>query len=145
MSEYLEQVLPTLLVPWEEYLYVIIRQRHEQSTRRPWRLRSEAVEVLKTFKAVAENQSGKRIRKVMTDNVQELYTGEMRELGEREGTKLYMTVPYHSASNGSAEHAIGAFTSAVQACCTTRVFLTLCGRGHSARQLMFITEHRRQY
>ena len=82
------------------------------------------------FKAVAENQSGKRIQKVMTDNIQELCTGEMRKLGEHEGTKLHAMVPYHSASNGSAKHAIGALTSAVQACCAIWVFLTLCGQGH---------------
>ena len=103
--------------------------------RRPWRFRSEAVEVLKTFKAVAENQSGKRIWKVMTDNVQELCTGEMCKLGECEGTKLHATVPYHSALNGLAEHAIGALTSAVRACCVIWVFLTLCGQGHQHSNL----------
>ena len=49
------------------------------------------------------------------DNARELCMGEMRELCVREGIKLHTTVPYHPASNGIAERAIGVLTNAVRA------------------------------
>ena len=77
--------------------------------------RSEAIEVFKTFKAAAENESGMKIREVMTDNARELCMGEMRDLCDREGTKFHTTVSYHVASNEVAERAIGVLTGAVWA------------------------------
>ena len=51
----------------------------------------------------------------MTDNVCELSMGEMRDICERNSIKLHMMVPYHSASNGVAEHAIGVLTATAHA------------------------------
>ena len=51
----------------------------------------------------------------MTDNARELSIGEMRDICERDGIKLHTTVPYHPASNGVAECAIGVLTAAAHA------------------------------
>jgi len=86
-----------------------------QSTTRPLFLKSEAPEAFKAFRVVTENGSGKRLRKVMTDNARELLMGEMRDICERDGIKLHTTVPYHPVLNGVAEHAIGVLTTAAHA------------------------------
>ena len=62
-----------------------------------------------------ENALGYKLCEVMTDNACELSMGEMRKLCEREGIKLNTTVPYHPASNGVAERAIGVLTNSVRA------------------------------
>ena len=82
---------------------------------KPLQLRSEAIEAFKKFKAAAENELGMKIREVMTDDARELCMGEMRDLCDWEGIKLHTIVPYHPASNGAAERAIGVLTGAVRA------------------------------
>ena len=81
---------------------------------KPLCLKSEAAEAFKSFKAIAENESGKRIREVLMDNVRELSMGEMSRFCETDGIKLNTTVPYHPASNGIAERTIGVLTNAVR-------------------------------
>lgn len=112
-SEYLERVhidiagpMPIASVGGREYVYVVVR---------PLRLKSDAVDAFQAFKAAAENGSGKRVRKIMTNNVRELLMREMREICERDGIKLSTTVPYHPASNSVAEYTIGVPTNAVRA------------------------------
>ena len=72
---------------------------------RPLRLKSEAADAFKTFKATVEKESGKE---VMTDNARELSMGEAEEI------KISTTVPYHPAPNGVAERTIGVLTSSVR-------------------------------
>jgi len=50
----------------------------------------------------------------MTDNARGL-SMEVRDICEPDGIKFHMTVPYHPASNGVAEHTDGIRTNAVQA------------------------------
>ena len=96
-------------------LYVVVDDCTRTVYAKPLRLKSEAIGAFKTFKAAAENESGKKIREVMTDNARELCMGEMRDLCVQEGIKLHTSVPYHPASNGVAERAIGVLTNAVRA------------------------------
>ena len=49
----------------------------------------------------------------MTDNAREPSMDEMRELYEREVIKSNTMVPYHPASNGVAERAVGVLTNIV--------------------------------
>ena len=53
--------------------------------------------------------------KVMTDNTRELTMGEIWEVCEHNGTKLYMTVLYHPVSNGVTEWMISVLTGAIRA------------------------------
>ena len=46
---------------------------------RPLFLKSEAPEVFKAFRAATENESGKQLCKVMTNNACELLMGKMRK------------------------------------------------------------------
>ena len=48
-----------------------------------------AIEAFKPFKAAAENESGKRVKEIMTDNAHELSMGEMFDICERDGIKLH--------------------------------------------------------
>jgi len=54
--------------------------------------KSDAPEAFKIFKATAERESSKKMRKVMTDNTRELCMGEMKEVCKREGIKLHTSV-----------------------------------------------------
>ena len=44
--------------------------------------------------AAAENESGKGVREIMTENMRELSIGEMCDIRECDATKLRTTVPY---------------------------------------------------
>ena len=106
--------MPVLSAGGREYLYVVVDDYSQAVYTRPLRLKSEAVDTFKTFKAAAELESGKKLHEIMTDNTRELSMGEMREFCE-EGIKLHTTVPYHPASNGVAERTIGILTNAARA------------------------------
>ncbi len=68
---------------------------------RPLRLKS-AVKMFKVFRVAAENESEKRIREIMMDNVHELSMGRMRNNCECDGPSC-TPVPHHPESNGVAE------------------------------------------
>ena len=107
--------MPVKSARGREYVYVVVGDYTRAVYTRPLRLKSEAAEAFKTFKAAAENELGNRLREVMTDNARELSMGEVRDICERDGIKLHTTVPYHPASNGVAERTIGVLTNAVRA------------------------------
>ena len=98
-----------------EYEYVVVDDYTRAVFTRPLRLKSEAVEAFKAFRAAAENDSGKRIREIMTDNTRKLSMAEMRDISKSDSIKLHTTVPFHPASNGVAERMIGVLTNAVRA------------------------------
>ena len=75
--------------------------------------KSNAFNVFKMFKAVAERESGKRLCKVLTNNAQELVMGDMCTHCKLEGIMLHTTVPYHPASNGVAKQVIRILTNSV--------------------------------
>jgi transposase InsO family protein len=97
------------------YEYVVVDNHTRAVYTRPLRLKSEAVDAFRLFKAMAECESGKKLREVMTDNVGKLSKGEMRKICDEEGIRLSTTVPYHPASNGVAEWTIGVLTGMVRA------------------------------
>ena len=67
------------------------------------------MEAVEAFKVSAENESRKRIREIMTDN--------MRDICECDSIKLRTVVPYPwPASNGIAEQMIRVLTDAMCAC-----------------------------
>ena len=74
-SEYLERVhidiagpMPVKSTGGREYLYVVMDDCTRTVYAKPLRLKSEAIEAFKAFKAAAENESGKKIQEVMMDN-----------------------------------------------------------------------------
>jgi transposase InsO family protein len=82
---------------------------------RPLHAKSEAVAAFKTFKAMVENELGRKVREVMTDNAHKLSMGEMRTFCKTKGIRISTTVPYHPVSNGVTERMIGVLTGAVRA------------------------------
>ena len=120
-GEYLERVhidiagpMPVRSAGEKVYLYLVVDNYTRAVYVKPLTLKSEAVDAFRAFRAVAENESGKKIREVMTDNARELSMGEMRDICGQDGIKLHTTVPYHPASNGVAERTIGVLTGAVR-------------------------------
>ena len=99
----------------KEYEYIIVDDYSWAVYTRPLRLKSDAPEAFKIFKAAAENESQKRMREVMTDHARELSMGETRQFCEQEGIKLHTSVRYSPESNGVAERTIGVLTNAVRA------------------------------
>jgi len=92
--------------------YVVLDDSSRAVYSMPLCLKLEAADAFKTFKAAAENESDNKLREVMTDNARELSMGEMRTICDEEGIRFSTTVPYHPASNGIAERAIGVLTNA---------------------------------
>lgn len=95
--------MPVTPVRGHDFHYIVVDDFTCPVYTRPSHLKSEVVKAFKAFKVVVENESGRKIREVMTDNVRELSTGEMRRFCEAEGIKLSTTVLYHPASNGVAD------------------------------------------
>ena len=83
-------------------------------TRLP-RLKLETADAFKSFRAAADNESGSRLRAVMTANTRELSMGEVRDICEQDGIAPHTTVLYHPASNWVAERTIGVYTNAAPA------------------------------
>ena len=105
-SEYLGRVhidiagpMPIKSAGGKEYEYVVVDDYSRVVFTHPLRHKSEAPEVFKIFKAAAENESGKKLREVMTDNAHELCMGEMRNICEENGIKLHTSVRYSPESN----------------------------------------------
>ena len=91
------------------------RRLQSGGIRAPIRLKSDAPEAFKIFKAAAENEYQKRIREVMTDNARELSMGEMRQICEQEGIKPHTSVRYSPESTEVVERTIGVLTNAMRA------------------------------
>jgi hypothetical protein len=88
------------------------------------------------FQAAAENESQKKMRRVMMDNARKLCMGEKRGICERDSIKLHTSVRYSPELNGVAEHTIGRARHA------TRLQNT-CGRRYSIRRHMYTTGRQR--
>jgi len=121
-TEYLKWVYINIVGPMHVpsaggrlYLYIAVDNYTHAVYTRPLFLKSEAPEVFKAFRAATENESGKRLCEVMTNNACELSMGEMRNICERDGIKLRTTVLYHPAPNGVAERAIEVLPAAARA------------------------------
>jgi len=119
-TEYLERVHVDIAGPMHVpsaggrlYLYVAVDDYTRAVYTWSLFLKSKAPDAFKAFRAPADNESGKRLREVMTDNARELSMGEMRDICERDGVKLHTMVPYHPVSNRVAERATGVLTATV--------------------------------
>jgi len=76
---------------------------------RPLRLKPEAADAFKPFRAAADNESGSRLRAMMTDNTRESSMGEVHNICEQDGIAPHTTAPYHPA-NWAAEGTIEVHT-----------------------------------
>lgn len=65
--------------------------------------KSETFTCFKEFKALAENQSGRKIITLRTDNGGEYESGQFQAYYAAEGIARHHTTPYSSAQNGVAE------------------------------------------
>jgi len=98
-----------------EYAYAVVDDYTRAVYTRPLWLKSEAADTFKSFQAAADNESGSRLRAVMTDNTRELSMGEVRDICEQDGIAPHTTVPYHPAPNWVAEGTIEVHTNAAPA------------------------------
>ena len=80
----------------------------------PLQHKSEAPEVFKLLKAGAENEPGKKLCKVMTDNMCKVSRGNMRSFCDLEGIKPHMSVRYSLESNEVAERTTGVLTNSMR-------------------------------
>jgi len=106
---------PTKSAGGKEYGYIVVDEYSRTVYTRQLRLKPNAPEAFKVFKAGAENESRRRMRECMMDNARELSMGGMRQTCEQEGIKLHTSVLYSPESNGVAERTIGLLTNAVHA------------------------------
>jgi len=72
--------MPVKSADGKEYEYIVVDDYSRAVYARPLRHKSEAPEAFKVFKAAAENESQKKVREVMTDNVREICMGEIRDI-----------------------------------------------------------------
>jgi transposase InsO family protein len=69
----------------------------------PIRLKSEAASTLHGWHCTVENQSGHKLKILVTNNG-ELVSKSMTDWRSEHGIKHQLTTPYMSAHNGHAEH-----------------------------------------
>lgn len=69
--------------------------------------KSEATDSFKSFRRWVENQTGKLIKNLRTDNGGEFDNQEMRKYCDSRGIEFRTTIPYTSAQNALAERRIG--------------------------------------
>ena len=67
------------------------------------KLKSEVFEQLKVWKALVENQSGKKIKVLRTDNGKEYVNKNLQQLCEDCGIQMKHSTPYTPQQNGVAE------------------------------------------
>jgi len=67
------------------------------------RRKSEVFQTFKRFKALAENQTGHRLKAIRTDNAGDYLVETMQDYLADEGIKHEQTVPYSPSQNGVAE------------------------------------------
>jgi len=106
---------PTKSAAGKEYEYIVVDEYSRTVYTRPLRLKPNAPEAFKVFKAAAENESWRRMREIKMANARELSMGGMRQTCEQEGIKLHTSVRYNPESNGVAERTIGVLMNAVHA------------------------------
>ena len=63
----------------------------------------EALEKFKTFKALTENQTGKRLKEVISDRGGEFYSGDFKEFCDKNGIKREYTILGTPQQNGVVE------------------------------------------
>ena len=121
-----------------EYVYTVVDDYSRAVYPRSLRFKSAAIEAFKAFKVAAENESGKGIREIMTDNAHELSMGEICDICERDGINVHTTVPYRPTSSSVAELRIGVLTNPVRAMLPTQAYWA----GLSTLQHKFTIGHR---
>jgi len=82
--------MPTKSVGGREYAYTVMDDHARAVYTRPPRLKSEAADAFKSFRAAAENKFVSRLRAVMINNACELSMGEVRDICEQDGIKLHI-------------------------------------------------------
>jgi transposase InsO family protein len=77
--------------------------------------KDEVFDRFKEFRALVENQTGRRIRVLRSDNGGEYTSNEFVEYCATEGIKKELTVPYNPQQNGVVEHKNKTIVGAVRA------------------------------
>ena len=67
------------------------------------KLKSEVFEQLKIWKELIENQSGKKIKVLRTDNGKEYVNKNLQQLCEESGIQMQHSTPYTPQQNGVAK------------------------------------------
>ena len=79
----------------------------DDSTRKVWiyllKKKDEVFAALQKFLALVENQSGKKVKALRSDNGGEYVSHEFKNFCNQKGIKQQFTVPYNPAQNGVAE------------------------------------------
>jgi len=99
--------VPTKSASGKEYEYIVVDDYSRAVYTRPLRLKSDAPEAFRIFKAAAENEPQKGCARSRWTTRKESSVGEMKQICEQEGIKLYTSVRYSPESNGVAERMTG--------------------------------------
>jgi hypothetical protein len=92
--------------------------------------KSEVFTRFQEFRALVENQSGKRIKVLQLDNRGEYSSRQFVEFCAQHGIRRQMIIPYIPQQNGVVERKNRAKTGAVRSMLHDRVFLCICGQRH---------------
>ena len=108
--------------------YVLFIDDH---SRKSWiyflKVKSETFDKFKEFKALIENQTGRHIRILRSDNKGEYESNEFDDFYQEARIKRELTVPYNPQQNGVAERKNRTVCEVAKAMLTNLIFLYLCG------------------
>ena len=91
----------------------------EEHSKKTWiyflKTKDEVFELFKEFKALVKNLTGKRIKKLQSDNGGEYIDKDFTRFCAKEGIKREWTTPYNLEQNGVAERKNRTIVEAVRA------------------------------
>lgn len=93
----------TLSIAQSKYMYVLIDDYSRKIFIYFLKTKDEAFSKFKLFKSEIENQTGKKIKRIRSDNGGEFVNDKFKDFLEEHGIKHERTVPYTPEENGIAE------------------------------------------
>ena len=126
----------------KEYEYIIVDDYSRAVYTRPLRLKSDAPEAFKKFKAAAENESQKRMREVMTDNARKLSMGESS--ASRKESSSICQYDIAQSQMGWLNVRLAYSPTPCVLCCAIRVFPGSYGQRRTTQRHTCTTGRRRE-
>lgn len=101
--------------------------------------KTEISEYFSKFLSLSENQTGKKVKLLRSDNGTEFVNSEMRKIMERRGIEAQTTVPYRPEQNGELKGNSERSWKQLAPCCLRRTWTNVFGQKQLVQQHIYST------